>query len=124
MVSSRGVPFPVAALTALALCRVRRKGTLLEFGALGKSGKSRLAFRAPSRGLIGFQSELKVGRRAFCGHAGAASRVPCLCVACLLAGPCLPRGRATHPLVPRNPRVLRVVCADGDEGHRHREPCL
>jgi predicted membrane GTPase involved in stress response len=37
-----------------------RKGVMIEFHALGKSGKSRLSFRAPSRGLIGFQSDLKV----------------------------------------------------------------
>ena len=40
-----------------------RKGSIIEFAALGKSGKVRMSFRAPSRGLIGFQSELKTESR-------------------------------------------------------------
>jgi GTP-binding protein len=39
-----------------------RKGSVEEFSNLGP-GKTRLTFRAPSRGLIGFQSELKTETR-------------------------------------------------------------
>lgn len=43
----------------------QRKGNLKDFTAIGakNSGKSRLSFTAPSRGLIGFQSEVKTESR-------------------------------------------------------------
>lgn len=43
----------------------QRKGNLKDFAAIGakNSGKSRLSFVAPSRGLIGFQSEVKTESR-------------------------------------------------------------
>jgi GTP-binding protein len=43
----------------------QRKGNLKDFAPIGgkESGKSRLTFTAPSRGLIGFQSELKTESR-------------------------------------------------------------
>ena len=40
-----------------------RKGALDEFVQMGGEGKVRLTFKAPSRGLIGFQSELKTDSR-------------------------------------------------------------
>ena len=43
----------------------QRKGVLKDFAAVGgaSSGRARLTFTAPSRGLIGFQSELKTESR-------------------------------------------------------------
>jgi GTP-binding protein len=43
----------------------QRKGTLKDFANVGAgaSGRARLTFSAPSRGLIGFQSELKTESR-------------------------------------------------------------